>query len=949
MATLGLGLVVAAVAFVLLTAATRTSELHVRGTLRSTFRPAYDVLVRPPGSQTRLERRARLVRPNFLSGVFGGISFGQWHRIERIRGVAVAAPIANVGYILPFGRVTIPITGLVNDAPYQLYRIRQTWVANGGLSRYPRPSLYVYYTPRDRFVNRGAYLPWVETGPGVRPSQPSCSGFSQSGPSQPASPFPPPASQSYLACFPTTAKRFEQTGSVASVNGFLPPSPAFVGTRSDFSLPIYISAIDPVQEAKLVALDRTVVSGRYLRPDEGLSLFREAGTGVGFRAVPILASSRLYVDERLELTIERLRIPPGTDVPRALASGACPRNLVSIPCRNRLGPPRGAWYRDARQFVEALPGAAIARRTIAAPTRAYRGLLKRSAGRRSSEFSPQAYWTTSPVRYRSLGTERLAPIAVRNPPTIWRSAFANYLTPPRDNLDTQFRRLHERVASNLVTAGAAQFSQLRVVGEFDPEKLPSYSPLSKVPLETYYPPVLLPNDDFANRALGGRPLLPNQNLGDYIQQPPLLLTTLRALPAFLKPDNWSRSDGAGSAIPEAQQRAPISAIRVKVAGVKGPDPLSLERIRVVAQRIHEQTSLEVDITAGSSPHPVSISLPAGKFGRPPLLLSEGWSKKGVTVSFLEALDRKDLALFGLILVICGFFLANGAFAAVRTRRAEIGTLLTLGWSQLEVFEAVLGELALVGVLAGLAGSALAAVLVAALSLDFALVNVLYVLPLAVALALVAGLLPAWRAARGSPLDAIRPPVSGGDHARPVRSIARMGLVNLRRLPARALVGGAGLAIGAAALTVLVGIQAAFQGTLVGTVLGNALSVQVRGADFLAIGLTIGLAALSVADVLYLNLKERSAELVTLRTVGWSERELVALVEAEALLLASTGSLAGAAVGVAVGALLLGVPVLALLAGAAITAAGALLAAALASLLPLSQLRRLTPPTVLAAE
>ncbi len=963
-AALGSGIVVAAVAFVLLSAATRTSELHVRGTLKSAFRPAYDILVRPPGSQTPLERRQRLVRPNFLSGVFGGISFGQWHRIERIRGVAVAAPIANVGYILPFAKVTIPITDLVDDAPYQLYRIRQSWVANGGLSRYPAPSLYVYYTPRDRFVSGAAYAPFMEIGPGARPPQPSCAGFSESGPRQPASPFPPLASQSSLSCFPTTTLR-TRTGAVIAVNSFLPPDSRFVGTQVEVFFPVYISAIDPLQEAKLVHLNRAVVRGRYLRPSEGLSSWTlPEEPPITYKVVPILASSRTYVDERLELTIDRLQIPLGTDLPRALASGACLRNV--IPCPDAVTPPSGAWYGNARQFVKALRGARIARRAIPAAT-VYSDLLTKPPERPwpAGTFFSDSYWTTSPARYRSLGPERLAPIPVRNPPTIWRSASSNYITPPHDNLDTQFRRLHERVAANLVIGGSAQFNPLRVVGEFDPEKLPSFSPLSKVPLETYYPPVLLPGDERAERALRGRRLLPSQNLGDYIQQPPLLLTTLQALRAFLVPGNWSRIGlpasnigklrahlsgiSPASAIPPAQRRAPISAIRVRVAGVQGPDPLSLERIRVVAQRIHEETGLAVDITAGSSPHPVSISLPAGKFGRPPLLLSEGWSKKGATVSFLKALDRKDLALFGLILVICGFFLANSAFAAVRTRRAEIGTLLTLGWSRPEVFAAVLGELALVGVLAGCAGSAVAAVLVGALSLDFPLVNVLYVLPIAVGLALMAGLVPAWRAARGSPLDAIRPPVSGGDHARPVRSIMRMGLVNLRRLPARALVGGAGLAIGAAALTVLVGIQAAFQGTLVGTVLGNALSVQVRGADFLAIGLTIALAALSVADVLYLNLKERSAELVTMRTVGWSERELTALVEAEALLLASAGSLAGAAVGVAVGALLLGVPVLPLLAGAAIAAAGGVLAATLASLLPLAQLRRLTPPTVLAAE
>ena len=57
-------------------------------------------------------------------------------------------------------------------------------------------------------------------------------------------------------------------------------------------------------------------------------------------------------------------------------------------------------------------------------------------------------------------------------------------------------------------------------------------------------------------------------------------------------------------------------IRVRVAGVTGPNAVSLERIREVAQQIELRTHLDVDIVAGSSPTPTTIDLPAGKFGQP---------------------------------------------------------------------------------------------------------------------------------------------------------------------------------------------------------------------------------------------------------------------------------------------------------------------------------------------
>jgi len=150
-AALAIAILVASVSFTLLTASTKTSSLRVQGTLKSSFRPAYDILVRPPQTGTALERSKRLVRPNFLSGVYGGITLRAWRRILKMPGVAVAAPVANVGYVLPFRNVPISITGLVNKTPYQLYRIHATWVANGGLSRYPAPDVYVYYTPNHVF------------------------------------------------------------------------------------------------------------------------------------------------------------------------------------------------------------------------------------------------------------------------------------------------------------------------------------------------------------------------------------------------------------------------------------------------------------------------------------------------------------------------------------------------------------------------------------------------------------------------------------------------------------------------------------------------------------------------------------------------------------------------------------------------------------------------------
>jgi putative ABC transport system permease protein len=898
------------VSFTLLTSSVRSSDLQVRGAVRGSFRPAYDILVRPAGSFTAIERSRGLVRSNYLSGIFGGISFRQYDRIRRLPGIGVAAPIANLGYILPFTHISVPVTRFVRGGRRDVYRVRTSWTADGGSSEYPGQTSYVYVTPNRAVFTQSGF----EEKAGDRSQRPlfPCKGFE--GTKVPDSPF---ARFVFIDCF---SLKSPEAAKLSMFRGYSGDGP---GTVVSASFPVLLAAVDPEQEARLVGLRQAVFSGRFLRETEASGRNPNPECPCGPR-IPVIASTRTYIDQRMHVSIERLKLPAE---PRLLKTLQSPR---------------------APQFLAKARGTVVGKEELP-PSVMYRQLLAGLHGIQA--FVIDGYWTVAPARYRDSG-ESLAPLSVKQPPSVWRSTNFDtgwYPAPP-GNEDIQFRRQVAHPGAE--TPHGSIVSGIDVVGRFDPTRLRGFSGLSKVPLESYYPPQADPADLATERALGGQPLRPSMNLGDYISQPPLMLTTLTAARQFL--GSWRLTqDGkrgpAYSVFEHTNAAAPISVIRVRVRGVKGPDPLSLERIRVVAQKIHDDTGLAVDITAGSSPHPLLIDLPAGKFGRPALVLREGWSKKGVAVAFLRKLDKKDAALFALVLLICGLFIANGALASVRARRAEIGVLRTIGWSGRNVFGVILGELALIGLLSGLAGVSISVVLVYALSLDLSLWWTFLVLPIAVAVLALGGVGPALVAAAGRPLDALRTPVSSRGQRTRIRHVRSFAWVNLRRLPARTVLGAAGLFIGVAALSILIGIQRSFHGTLVGTLLGNAISLQVRGADFVAVALTIALAGLSVADVLYLNLRERSAELATLRALGWSERQVALVVLLEGIGLGALGSVAGAVAGFALGWALLGVPPVPLLVAAAIAAAGGIVIAVLGSLLPLTQIGRLSPHAVLAAE
>jgi hypothetical protein len=537
------------------------------------------------------------------------------------------------------------------------------------------------------------------------------------------------------------------------------------------------------------------------------------------------------------------------------------------------------------------------------------------------------------VDYQRTPAGALAPRQVVNRPSVCDTG--SLASVAMDDENSQYRT----VTSHITSGGGLPFALIKITGVFDPARIRSFSPLSRVPLGAYQPVTAAPATAASRRALHGGDLLPSQNLGGLVSQPVNLITTLSALPKLENSLVYSR-------VPAAD---PISVIRVKVAGVTGPGALSRERINAVAQQIAQRTGLDVDVVAGSSPSPVTIDLPAGRFGPPPLTLSENWVKKSVAVAILNAVDKTSVVLFTLILVVCVLFVGNAATAAVRGRRRELGVLACVGWRRSRLFATALGELAGMGLAAGLLAAAIAVPVSAGLGLRASPGRALLAVPVAIAVAVVAGLAPAWLAARADPVSSVRPPVLAVRRSHQPRGITSLALLNVARTPGRTLIGVASLAVGIAALTLLAAVSFAFRGVVVGSLLGNAVAVQVRGVDYVAAGATVALGVLAVADVVFLNIRERAAELATMRSFGWRDTALARLVITEGTIIGVVGSLAGAGLGLAAAAWFAGqLPARLLAIAAAAVAAGIIITAA-ATLLPAALLRRLPLAHLLAEE
>jgi putative ABC transport system permease protein len=873
-----IGVLVAATAFTVLTAASRTAQMRTVGEVSANFAPAYDILVRPAGARTPVESETGTVAPDFLSGIYGGITMAQWHKIQQIPGVQVGAPIAMVGYAQLNAEVFVPVpAAALAGSGRELYRISTTWVSDSGASRITQPPAYLYVTPLPLTRPNGEFVT-DGTGPGC-----------------PTGVFPSPgtnpfgtAAQSYALCW----SRVNQDDMPPPPGGL--PGPA-AGYFVTWTIPVLIAAIDPAAEAKLDGLNKALVSGGYLTENEGARS----------PTLPVLASSASGMNDYAQTTLQQLAAPS------------------AMPDMN------DAWE-SAQASAPGRPVATV--RTTA--QQAYDGVLNgppQTYEGNAAGTLVNGYWSLGPVDYRRGAAGALTPGQVVNPPSVWYTGSLTRVA--MDDEDSQYRTVTSHVT------GQTFGTLIKVAGVFDPARIRAFDPLSQVPLGDYQPVAVAPANAASSRVLHGGDLLPSENLGGLVSQPVNLITTLSALPAL-------ENSPAYSGVPAAD---PISVIRVKVAGVTGPDALSRERISVVAQQIAQRTGLDVDIVAGSSPSPVTIEVPAGKFGQPPLTLSENWVKEDVAVAILKAVDKTSVALYILILVVCVLFVGNAATAAVRGRRRELGVLAAVGWRRSRLFATVLGELAGIGLAAGLLAAAISVPISAALGLDASPGWALLAVPVAIVVAVVAGLAPAWAAARADPVSSVRPPVLAARRAHQPGGITALAALNVTRTPGRTAIGVVSLAVGIAALTLLTAVTVAFRGVVVGSLLGDAVAVQVRSVDYIAAGATVALGVLAVADVVFLNITERAAELATISSFGWRDTALARLVITEGAIIGVAGSLAGAGLGLGAAAWFAGQLPARLLAIAAVAAAAGILITATAALLPAALLRHLPLAHLLAEE
>jgi putative ABC transport system permease protein len=254
------GLLVATVGFVVLASTSQTVSAALRGDAEKSWSSTFDLLVRPVGSSTPLETGQGLVRPNYLSGLIGGITLSQLDRIRHVPGVQVAAPIAVVGFVNWPAGSTVDLQHAVAGQGVSMFRVTQRATGDAGLSVFPATTSYVVIAPTGTIDRAGLHV-----GSSVIPC--------------------PAAVECLTSQDPIPGLAAGQAGA------FVP-----------FTEPVLLAGIDPVAEAALTGAPGCVKTGRYLRADDQPDVTPQGSSVVP--VVPVLASTTSFIDDSVGLQVD---------------------------------------------------------------------------------------------------------------------------------------------------------------------------------------------------------------------------------------------------------------------------------------------------------------------------------------------------------------------------------------------------------------------------------------------------------------------------------------------------------------------------------------------------------------------------------------------------------------------------------------------------------------------
>lgn len=863
---IGGGFLVAACALILLSATTQTTVVQANQIISQSWRPAYDLVVLPPGAQTQT---GEAVPPDVFEQYGNHITQQQYNTILNMSDVAVAAPISYIGYVqFPLPRLQF------SDKPFPpgFYRVDTTLTTTNGAQQFvERQESTVYYQTSACISDQA--LDGLEQQ-GVFISFPNCDG-----------------------------------------NSYHLPVQHFLSYDQGTYL---LAAIDPDQEKQLTHIDSAITSGSMLNQQATLEADdanptitftykskTQTGSGPGYQIndaildnydVPLLINVEQPPPTHLSVKLVQLTEHENDLRPQQaldLGGAAYLKQLsalktlyqgpVPLPSDNmgRLSYDLLSWNGNSWRTGNMTNPDAESRARLM-------NFLYTSSGK---NYAPTAAppgqggsaYTLIPADQQNLGAIALDPPPVNPEIPLSKTQGSQVLF--RSLTPLHISTLDYQPFYNAVYTP-------KPVGQFDSSALPTdmSNVLNWLPEGTFSPPPTVLRFDANGKPIAPTNLQSTGNATSSLVQSPLAFTTLDAACKLL-----------GNTC--------ISAIRVRIAGsTSGQNDLG--RVQQVAQEIESLTGLHVQVMIGSSPQPTLVYVPGVQQGQhgaihaidPLGWVEERWIRVGAGVIYLSQLGTTRELLLYAILAACLGYLVVAFSTLVSGQKAEYAILHALGWPPWQTIKLFLGQALVLAGGGALLGVGLALLLTWLLGAVAIWPIVLLTLPAILSLALLSALIPLWQIQHIQPMTLLRKHSTTtranilGSHALArLIPLGTLVLRNITRSRLRSLLTIGSVFCASALLTTIGNGILELRQTLFGTLLGDYILLQTSIPQLAGGFFALLLAFASIANVMIIQVRERRQEIGMLQALGWRSILIQRLFLQEGVTLAVVGTVPGIAV------------------------------------------------------
>lgn len=632
---------------------------------------------------------------------------------------------------------------------------------------------------------------------------------------------------------------------------------------------VLIAGIDPEMEARLVGLDEAILdqgASRYFQEtDTSFTETKELQAGkIDTTRLPVIAANQEFVDQTYTFQVDKLDLPFSNNEEKRDTYEQLKENNGEEYLQTVEATDSHTYTFDSQEgyelFLENVLG------------------INSDTGENTSENragNDFVLWEKpSPVSYKSI----TSPYSERWPYAYEAVPYEGEDLEKYPSYQDVFRPIELLGSRNIQDDGPlAPRIDPEWIGSFNPAKLNiSQDPLNELPMETYRPAaadlVLDQGRQPVNPPVALKPTM--QPFG-FLTKPPQMLTTI---------------DAAAEIVGDE----PISAIRIKVAGVENMNETSQDLLEEVAGDIESKTGLMTDITLGSSPQPTLTHIPETQDTDELGWFEQPWVKLGSAFTIFDETKVGFLGVVASVIATAIVYVFASNIVSLLARRKEFAVLLAIGWRPAQLSKLLIFESALLGLFASVMAWIMLLIIHLTQDSDTSILRIMLIGIFGLSIYGLGAIIPAFLARRIMPYEAINSGEISQSSRRlgKTRGVVTMSLSYLFGRFKRYILSIIAIALPTGLLSLFIFITFRLRGVMFTTWLGQYTAMEIGLEHYIAMGVALLIAILTTAEIMWQNISERRAEIALLKAIGWRNGAIRRLILMEGFLIGFLAGLIG---------------------------------------------------------